>query len=65
MKYLGVIQNKNTEKLVGILQVNGQEQMVKQNDLAAGIKIVTIHKDTIALIYQNDKKTLYKGQSYP
>lgn len=65
LKYIGVIQNKNTEKLVGILQVNGQEQMVKTNDMAMGVKILSIHKDTIALTYQNDKKTLYKGQSFP
>ena len=65
LKYIGVIQNKNTEKLVGILQVNGQEQMVNTNDLAMGVKILSLHKDTIALLYQNDKKTLYKGQSFP
>jgi hypothetical protein len=62
VKFTGVIKNKITDKLVGILYVNGKEYMSGNADYVDQVKINGIFKDSIQLEYQGIKRTLFKGQ---
>lgn len=52
IKYKGVIYNSTTQKKAAIISVNGQDKMIKAGIAIDNIKIQSIKKDRIQVIYQ-------------
>ncbi len=65
VKFVGVIKNKITDKLVSILIVSGKEYMSGNTDYIDNIKINGIFRDSVQLEYQGIKRALLKGQQIP
>ncbi len=61
IKYKGIISNSITHKKAAIISVNGKDELARLNKVVNNIKINSIKKDRIQVIYQ-DKKYWIKRQ---
>ena len=60
VSYLGTIWNKQTNKEIGILKINGNEVMVASNDRVGEITVLKVVRDSVVIVYQGVKKGLRK-----
>ncbi|MCB0401207.1 MAG: hypothetical protein KDD41_03930 [Flavobacteriales bacterium] len=60
LQYKGMIKNNQSKARVGILNINGHEQLVKEKQILSDVTVLEINKDFIQLQFQNEKKTLQK-----
>jgi len=60
IEYKGMIKNNNSEKRVGIVQVNGREYLVKEGDILQEVKFTVIKKELVSVRFQKEQKTISK-----
>ena len=58
IKYKGMIKNNNSEKRVGIVNINGKERLVKEGDILNDLKVVSIAKKSIIVSFQKEQKEI-------
>lgn len=58
IQYKGMIKNNNSEKRVGIVNIAGQERLVKEGDILNGVKFLSIGKTHIKVVFQKEQKTI-------
>ena len=54
--YIGIVQNKETAKKVGLVVLSGKEYMVNENDLVNEVLILKKERDSIFVQYKETKK---------
>ena len=55
-----MIKNNNSDRRVGILNVNGKEFLIKEKDIVNDVAIVSIAKNTVKVRFQKESKTITK-----
>ena len=58
--YKGMIKNNNSNRRVGILKVGAKEHLVKEGDVIEGVKIITVEKQLVKVLFQKESKTITK-----
>lgn len=58
--YNGIIQNKQTNKSLAIVQINGQSNIMKVGDVFNEVEILKISKDSIEVKFQKEKRFVLK-----
>lgn len=58
--YKGMIKNNNSNKRVGITQINGKDFLTKEGDIIQGVSCLEIHKDRIKVSFQKEVKIIHK-----
>lgn len=58
--YYGLIINKETQKLVAIININGSQILVQQGNEILGVRLLKIENDSILIDYENEKKWICK-----
>ncbi len=58
--YNGMIKNNNSDRRVGIVNVNGKEYLVKEKDVVSEVTILAISKNKVDVRFQKEKKTITK-----
>lgn len=56
----GIIKNKKLNKEMVLLQVNGQDFMLKSGETVNGIQLFKIFQDSIEVHFSKEKKIIYK-----
>jgi type II secretory pathway component PulC len=56
----GMIKNQKSNKQLVLLQINGQNNLMKTGDLLDGIQLVKVAKDSILVSFQKGKKWIRK-----
>ena len=60
ISFKGMIKNNNSDRRVGILNVNGKEFLIKEKDIVNDVTIVSIAKSTVEVRFQKESKTITK-----
>lgn len=60
VKYGGLVINQNSDKKVGIMQLNGKKHLIEENKDYDNITIQRIFEDSVLISYMNNSKTFYK-----
>lgn len=60
IEYKGMIKNNNSEKRVGIVNINSKEHLVKEGEILNGVKFMVISKELIQVSFQKEQKTISK-----
>ena len=60
ISYKGMIKNNNSEKKVGIFNVNGKEYLIKEKETVNEITFLSINKSKVSVRYQIELKTITK-----
>lgn len=60
VSYGGVIKNQKSSKQLYLVQVNGNDNIMKEGDVVEKIQLVKAWKDSIQLVYQKEKKVVLK-----
>lgn len=58
--YNGMIKNNNSDRRVGIVNVDGKEYLVKEKDVVNDIIILAINKNEVNVRFQKENKTITK-----
>ena len=58
IQYKGMIKNKNSEKRVGIVNMAGKEQLVKEGDVLNEVKFLSIGKTQIKVSFNKEQKII-------
>ncbi len=58
IQYNGLISNKGTAKLIGLLKIKGEDHIVSKNTTVSDVKITFLSKDSVGVIYQEQKKMI-------
>lgn len=58
LDYIGIVNNKETNKQVGLLVISGKEYMVNDKDVINEVTIVKKVKDSLLVEYRGEKKWL-------
>jgi hypothetical protein len=56
IKYIGIINNKQTNKKVGVLSVRGKEYMVSDGDIVSDVTVLRKERDSVEVSYKNEKR---------
>jgi hypothetical protein len=56
VKYIGIVNNKETKKKVGLVIINGTEYMVNENDVICEVAILKKERDSILVEFKENKK---------
>lgn len=56
LDYVGIVQNKETKKKVGLLTISGKEYMVNEKDQINGVTILRKERDSIQVNYSGKDK---------
>ena len=54
--YKGTIKNKASNKLIAILEINGNEALLKEGEKYLEVDLMKILQDSVYLAYQNERK---------
>jgi len=57
IQYNGLISNKGTSKLVGLVKIKGTDHIVNVNSTIGDVKITALSKDSVEILFQQQKKT--------
>jgi hypothetical protein len=60
VKYSGIIRNIKNDRQLGVLQINGKDHLVSQNQSIGGIEVLQVYKDSVLLLYSGEKKVFRK-----
>lgn len=60
IKYAGLVSNKQTCKLVGIVNISGEQYLVKQGEKIESVTIEKMYKDSILISNGQTKKWFHK-----
>jgi hypothetical protein len=60
IRYKGMIKNNNSDKRVGIFEVNGKEYLINEKETVSEIKFLSITKHEVKVLFQQEKKTITK-----
>lgn len=60
VKYHGLITNKQTNKLVAIININGKQYLAKQGAVLEEISLIKMHNDSILIANGQTKKWILK-----
>lgn len=60
IRYKGMIKNNNSDRRVGIFEVNGKEYLIKEKESVSDIKFLSITKHEVTVEFQKEKKTITK-----
>jgi hypothetical protein len=58
--YSGTIANKNLKKEMVLIQINGQEYMMRQGEKVNDVELFKIYKDSIEVHFSKEKKIIHK-----
>lgn len=58
IQYHGLISNKGTAKLIGLLKIKEEDHIVSANTAIGDVKITFLSKDSVGVIYQEQKKMI-------
>jgi len=58
--YGGMIKNQKSNKLVAIVKINGQDNLIMEGKEFSGVKIQKVFPDSIRIIYQGEVRTFSK-----
>ncbi|MFY9310325.1 MAG: hypothetical protein WAQ28_14870 [Bacteroidia bacterium] len=58
--YNGIVKNQKSNKQLAMIQVNGQASIMQEGDVTMDLKLLHITKDSIELMFQNEKKIFKK-----
>ena len=58
IQYNGLISNKGTAKLIGLLKIKDEDHIVSTNTSIGDVKITFLSKDSVGVIYQEQKKMI-------
>lgn len=58
--YSGMIKNQKSAVQLAMMQVNGQSYTLKAGQSAEGVQLVKIFRDSVEVIFQNEKRTIRK-----
>lgn len=56
IQYNGLISNKGTSKLVGLVKIKGTDHIVNVNSTIGDVKITFLSKDSVGILFQQQKK---------
>ena len=58
--YKGTIKNKNSNKLIAILEINGNEALLKEGDEYMQVDLLKIYSDSAFVGFEKEKKFIVK-----
>lgn len=58
IQYKGMIKNNNSEKRVGIINIAGKEQLVREGDVLNGVQFLSISKTQIKVSFNKEQKII-------
>lgn len=58
IQYKGMIKNNNSEKRVGIVNMAGKEQLVKEGDVLNDVKFLSISKTQVKVSFNKEQKII-------
>ena len=58
--YKGMIKNNNSDRRVGILNVDGKEFLIKEDDTVKEVTIVSIGKNAVTVRFQKENREITK-----
>ena len=60
LKYKGMIKNNNSNRRVGIIEINGKENLVREGDVVHDVKVITINKQSVKVSFQKENRIITK-----
>lgn len=60
LSYGGIIKNQKSGKQLVLININGEESIIKAGDEISGIHLLKVYKDSIEVSFQKEKKTVSK-----
>lgn len=60
IKYFGLITNKQTQKLVAIININGKQYLAKPGDNLDQVMLLKMYNDSILITHESTKKWIRK-----
>ncbi len=60
IEYGGMIKNQKSNKQLVLVQINGQNNLMKTGDIVAGVQLMKIYKDSLEVSFQKEKKWIKK-----
>lgn len=58
--YNGLVKNQKSNKLLAMIQVNGQSNIMQTGDVFAELQLVKVTKDSIEILFHSERKTIKK-----
>ena len=58
--YGGMVKNQQSNKAFALVRINEKDNLMKPGDELQGVKLMNMSKDSIEVIYQQQKKTVLK-----
>ena len=58
--YKGTIKNKNSNKLIAVLEINGNEALLKEGEEYQSVTLLAVLNDSIYLAFEKEKKYVLK-----
>jgi hypothetical protein len=58
--YGGTIKNQQSKKQVALVEINGTSNMMRLEEEIAGVQLKKIYKDSIEVVFQQQKKVIVK-----
>ena len=60
IKYGGMIKNHRSKEKIALIRINNEEYLLREKEEHNQLRLLTIHKDSIIVVYQKARKTFYK-----
>jgi type II secretory pathway component PulC len=60
ISYSGIIKNQNSTRELALIKVDQKDFIMKTGDVAKGVELNKIFKDSVIVFYQREKKTVIK-----
>ena len=58
--YKGIIRNKDSNKALALLTVNGKLKSLTENDNLNGIKVIAIERDSLTVTFEGERRFFHK-----
>jgi type II secretory pathway component PulC len=62
INYLGLVSGKNKKSAIHILQINGNQFLLKSGETAEEVKVISSLDDKVWLSYKGTRKVLFKNK---
>lgn len=60
VQFKGTIKSRRKTKIMGVLHISNKKYLVREDQIANNIRVLTITPDSIGLEYQNDKRYFHR-----
>ena len=60
VNYSGMIKNKKSNQQLVLIKINGQDNLMRLGDIAAGLKLINIYKDSLEVSFEKEKRIITK-----